>query len=158
MQSCYLVINWWLLTKKYVSWTFFRVLERIFEKNVFKSEFFKPWIWTLIQGRRMYPGGPKTCPYYELNPYKFSDRQLKIWIFGNCYCSKIRKSNFKTLKNHIALVFCAIQKSFCTHLEEGPKIIRTNFEVCNSKDVGIIHISAQNFIIQHTFKNHCFGG
>ena len=29
----------------------------------------------------MHPGRLKTCPYYELNPYKFSDYQLKIWIF-----------------------------------------------------------------------------
>ena len=50
---------------------------------------------TLIQGRRMYPGRPKTCPYYELNPYKFPDCQLKIWILGTVLVQKFEKVTFK---------------------------------------------------------------
>ena len=50
------------------------------------------------------------------------------------------------------MVFCVIDKSFDTNLKEGVKLIRTKFQEASSKDVGVIDISARNFIIQHYFK------
>ena len=55
------------------------------------------------------------------------------------------------------MVFCVIDKSFNTSLKEGVKLILTKFQEASSKDVGEIDISARNFIIQHNFKNNCFG-
>ena len=55
------------------------------------------------------------------------------------------------------MVFSVINKSFDTNLKEGVKLIRTKFQEASSKDVGVIDISARNFIIQHIFKNNCFG-
>ena len=55
------------------------------------------------------------------------------------------------------MVFCVINKSFDTNLKEDVKLIRTKFQEANSKDVGVIDISAKNFTIQHNFKNNCFG-
>ena len=88
---------------------------------------------------------PRVGKFEENHPYKFANDLVKIWIFGNCSCSKTRKSNFKTLKNHSSLVFCVIDKSFGTNLEEGLKLIRTKLQEATSKDVGVIDISARNF-------------
>ena len=96
----------------------------------------------------------------------------------NCSCSKLRKSNFYILRNHSSLEFCVIYKSFRKHLEgyvpgipwgfrpvgipggnhlEGLKLIRTNFQEASLEYVGVINISARNFIIQHTLRNNYFG-
>ena len=61
------------------------------------------------------------------------------------------------MRNNSFLVFCVINKSFGTHFKEGLKLIRTKFQEASLKDVGVIDISARNFIIQHNFKNNCFG-
>ena len=55
------------------------------------------------------------------------------------------------------MVFCVMDKFFNTNLKEGVKLIRTKFQEASSKDVGVIDISARNFIIPHNFKNNCFG-
>ena len=48
-------------------------------------------------------------------------------------------------------IFCVIDKSFSTHLKE------VNSYKIKMLDVGVIDISARNFIIQHNLKNNCFG-
>ena len=75
---------------------------------------------------------------------------------GQAGIFRIQKSKLFFEKENINFShsFCVIEKSFCTHLEEGLKIIHINFKVATSKNVeDLQRFPLETSKFQNTLKN-----